>query len=181
MRKRDISITKSLLNVLQKDIETFWIEEKIKNSVKKFNSDVIDHLRETDFDWNFIDYSWQALSRFESRRGSSRSWVSSKSWEFFKSRERSIEERPLQITSRVINNKEFSETITLFSLIRKFSQSFTLIRNIRRSKLLSISIRKFIQWLTSIRKRISSQTIISIIFISIFEVLSVLSIIERIL
>ncbi len=120
MRKRDISITKSLLNVLQKDIETFWIEEKIKNSVKKFNSDVIDHLRETDFDWNFIDYSWQALSRFESRRGSSRSWVSSKSWEFFKSRERSIEERSLQSTKEKSLQQSSIRSSRVSSITRNF-------------------------------------------------------------
>ncbi len=71
MRKRDYSIVKALFEVLKKDIETSWIEEELADSFEKFNSDVIDHLRETDFERNSRDYSWQTKSRSESRRESS--------------------------------------------------------------------------------------------------------------
>ncbi len=59
MRKRDYSVVKALFEVLQKDIETFWIEEELADRIEKFNSNVIDHLRETDFERNLRDYSWQ--------------------------------------------------------------------------------------------------------------------------
>jgi hypothetical protein len=58
MRKRDYSIVKALFEVLKKDTETSWIEEELASSLEKFNSDVIDHLRETDFERNSRDYSW---------------------------------------------------------------------------------------------------------------------------
>jgi hypothetical protein len=67
MKKRDYSIVKALFEVLKKDIETFWIEEKLVNNFEKFNSNVIDHFRKIDFDRNFINYSWQTQSRSESR------------------------------------------------------------------------------------------------------------------
>jgi hypothetical protein len=57
MRKRDYSIVKALFEVLKKDIETLLIEEELLDNIEKFNSDVIDHLRETDFERNSRDYS----------------------------------------------------------------------------------------------------------------------------
>ncbi len=72
MRKRDYSIVKALFEVLEKDIETSWIEEEFASSFEKFNSDVIDHLCKIDFDRNSIDYSWQtAQSRSGSRKSES--------------------------------------------------------------------------------------------------------------
>jgi hypothetical protein len=68
MRKRDYSIVKALFEVLKKDIETSWIEEELASSFQKFNSDVIDHLRETDFERNSRDYSWQTKSLSRERR-----------------------------------------------------------------------------------------------------------------
>ncbi len=72
MRKRDYSIVKALFEVLKKDIETSWIEKELASSFEKFNSHVIDHLRETDFERNSRDYSWQTKSRSESRESLSR-------------------------------------------------------------------------------------------------------------
>jgi hypothetical protein len=72
MKKRDYSIVKALFEVLQKNTETFWIEEELVDNIEKFNSDVIDHLRETDFDRNFKHYSWQTKSRSKSQESLSR-------------------------------------------------------------------------------------------------------------
>jgi hypothetical protein len=72
MRKRDYLVVKALFEVLKKDTETLWIKEELASSFEKFNSDVIDHLRKTDFGRNLIDYSWQAKSRSESRKSESR-------------------------------------------------------------------------------------------------------------
>ncbi len=74
MRKRDYSIVKALFEVLKKDTETLWIEEELTSNLEKFNLDVIDHLRETDFDRNSKDYSWQTKSWLKSRRESSSSF-----------------------------------------------------------------------------------------------------------
>jgi hypothetical protein len=80
LRKRDvwilkdskIIIAKSLIQILEKEHSTLWIEAKIINSAEKFASDVIDHLRKIDFDRNFINYSWQTTqSRFESQKSES--------------------------------------------------------------------------------------------------------------
>jgi hypothetical protein len=70
MRKRGYSVVKALFEVLKKDTETPWTEEELASSPEKFNSDVIDHLRKTDFGRNPIDYSWQAA---QSRSGSRKS------------------------------------------------------------------------------------------------------------
>ncbi len=70
--QRDYSVAKALFKILQKNIETSWIEEKLADSIVKFNSDVIDHLRETDFERNSRDYSWQTKSRSRSRESLSR-------------------------------------------------------------------------------------------------------------
>ncbi len=71
MRRRDYSIVKALFEVLQIDINTLWIEEELVDNIEKFNSDVIDHLRKTDFDRNLRDYSWHTKSRSKSWRESS--------------------------------------------------------------------------------------------------------------
>jgi hypothetical protein len=72
LRKRDYSIVKALFEVLKKDIETLWIEEELVDSIEKFNINVINHLRETDFERNSRDYSWQTKSRSESGESLSR-------------------------------------------------------------------------------------------------------------
>jgi hypothetical protein len=77
MRKRDYSVVKALFEVLEKDTETPWTEEELAISPEKFNSDVIDHLRETDFGRNPKDYSWQAKSRSGSRKSGSQARGSS--------------------------------------------------------------------------------------------------------
>ncbi len=80
LRKRDvwvlkdsrIIIAKFLIRILEEEHLTFWIEEEIVNNAEKFASDVIDHLRKTNFDRNLIDYSWQAAqSRSESQKSES--------------------------------------------------------------------------------------------------------------
>jgi hypothetical protein len=90
MRKRDYSIVKALFEVLKKDIETFWIEEELADNLEKFNSDVIDYLRETNFERNSKDYSWQTKSRSESRKSESQTRDSSSSL-----RERSTQSKSL--------------------------------------------------------------------------------------
>jgi hypothetical protein len=69
-REREIVITKTFANTMKKKTQTSWIEEEIKNSTESFDFDVINHLRETNFEQNSRDYSWQASLRFGSRRTS---------------------------------------------------------------------------------------------------------------
>jgi hypothetical protein len=65
-------IAKSLIRVLEKEHFTLWIEDEIVNNAEKFEADVIDHLRKTNFDRNLINYSWQtAQSRSESQKSES--------------------------------------------------------------------------------------------------------------
>jgi hypothetical protein len=100
MRKRDYSIVKALFEVLKNDTETLWIEEELADSLEKFNSDVIDHLRKIDFDRNLIDYSWQTQSRSESRESLSRERPSQikfvQSIETLKKEKQSIRQRSLE-------------------------------------------------------------------------------------
>jgi hypothetical protein len=72
-REREIVITKTLANTMKKKTQTSWIEEEIKNSIESFHFDVINHLRETTFERNSRDYSWQVSSRSKSRRAFLRS------------------------------------------------------------------------------------------------------------
>jgi hypothetical protein len=52
-----VIIAKSLIRTLEKEHPTSSTEAEIVNNTKKFQSNVIDHLRKTDFDRNLIDYS----------------------------------------------------------------------------------------------------------------------------
>ncbi len=68
-RQRDTSINKVLFAVIQKETKTSWIEEEVMNCLNEdFKSNIIKLLLETNFDRNLKNYSWQAKSRFESRR-----------------------------------------------------------------------------------------------------------------
>ncbi len=68
-RQKRKTIAKSLQEVLEKDTETAWTEEKILDSLdEKFESSKITRLIETDFERNSRDYSWQASSRSESAK-----------------------------------------------------------------------------------------------------------------
>ncbi len=100
MKKRDYSIVKALFEVLKKDIETLWIEEELASSLEKFNSNVIDYLRETNFERNSKDYSWQTKSRSESRKSKSQARESSSSL-----RERSTQSKSLD---QFLNKEELS-------------------------------------------------------------------------
>jgi hypothetical protein len=91
-RKREIVITKTFANTMKKETQTSWTEEEMKSNTESFDSDVINHLRETNFERNSRDYSWQASSRFESRRASSRKSLR----ESFESRESSLRDRSVE-------------------------------------------------------------------------------------
>ncbi len=88
-REREIVIAKTFANKMKKDTQTQWIEEEIKSSTESFDSYVINHLRETNFERNSRDYSWQTSSRSESRRVSSRQSLRESS----ESRESSVRDR----------------------------------------------------------------------------------------
>jgi hypothetical protein len=120
MKKRDYSIVKALFEVLKKDIETFWVEEKLASNLEKFNSDVIDHLRETDFDRNSKDYSWQTKSRSESRESLSRErWSQTK---FVQSIENLLNKEKLSQTKFVqsIENSLNKEKLSIKQRSRSF-------------------------------------------------------------
>ncbi len=132
MRKRDYSIVKALFEVLKKDIETSWIEEELVNSLEKFNSDVIDHLDETDFDRNSRDYSWQTKSWSELRESLSR--------------ERRSQTRFVQSIENLLNKEKLS--------IRQRSSSFHS-QNNQKSFFIELqnvqSIVEFNRWDSSIK------------------------------
>ncbi len=80
-------IAKFLIRIFEEEHLMLWIEEEIVNSAEKFDSDVIDHLRKTDFDRNIIDYSWQtAQSRSESQKSRSARQSSLREWSTQKKR-----------------------------------------------------------------------------------------------
>jgi hypothetical protein len=58
LKDSNMIIAKSLIQTFEKERFILWIEAKIVNNSKKFESNVIDHLRKIDFDRNSIDYSW---------------------------------------------------------------------------------------------------------------------------
>jgi hypothetical protein len=100
-REREIVITKTFANTMKKETQTSWIEEEIMINTESFDFDVIRHLRETNFERNSRDYSWQVSSRSESRRAFFKSQYSFRSRKKSRSRElsfrdRSLEERSLQ-------------------------------------------------------------------------------------
>ncbi len=101
-RQERKTIAKSLQEVLEKDTETAWTEEKILDSLdEKFESSKITRLIETDFERNPRDYSWQASSRSESRRTSSRqSSRFASSRQSSRSRESSFRDRSLKERSQ---------------------------------------------------------------------------------
>jgi hypothetical protein len=105
-RQKRKTIARSLQEVLEKKTETTWIEKKILNSLdEKFESSKIIRLIETDFERNSRDYSWQASSRSESRRASSRQSFRSRESSF---RDRSSRERSLQQSSMKHLSRESS-------------------------------------------------------------------------
>jgi hypothetical protein len=191
-REREIVITKTLANTMKKETQTSWTEKEIMINTESFDFDVIRHLRETNFERNSRDYSWQVSSRSRSRRAFSRSQYLSRSREKSRSREssfrdRSVEERAFQQASmrqlsRVINSKKFSQTIIFIFISIKNSENISIIifRNFN-------NITKFLQWFIIfiiIEKRLHSSfrkkvDVISII--SFFKILSVISIIVAIL
>ncbi len=103
-REREIVITKTFANTMKKETQTSWTEKEIMINTESFDFDVVRHLRETNFERNLRDYSWQVSSRSKSRRAFSRSQYSSRSrkksrsWESL-FRDRSVEERAFQQAS----------------------------------------------------------------------------------
>ncbi len=143
LRKRDvwilkdskIIIAKFLIQILEKERFTLWIEAKIVNNSEKFESNVIDHLRKIDFDRNFIDYSWQIQSRFESRKSES-----------------SFCERSIQSSIQTLNKEKLfiRQRSSLQSIKQRF---FELIKQRSSS---SQSIRQRLLTFQSIKQRFSS-------------------------
>jgi hypothetical protein len=139
LRKRDVwvlkdskmIIAKFLIQILEKEHSTFWIEAKIVNNAEKFESDVIDHLRKIDFDRNSIDYSWQAQSRFESRKSeSSLRRRSIQSFQFLNKEKLSIRQRS-SLSQSIRQQSSQSTKQRSFQLIRQRFSSSQLIK--RRS------------------------------------------------
>jgi ribonuclease HI len=126
LRKRDVWILKDskmiiakfLIQILEKEHSTLWMKAKIVNSSKKFESDVIDHLRKIDFDRNSIDYSWQTIqSRFESRKSESSFRKRS-----IQSSIQSLNKEKLLIRQRSSSSQSIRQRF--FESIRKRSSSF---------------------------------------------------------
>jgi hypothetical protein len=117
LRKRDvwilkdarIIIAKFLIRILEKEHFTFWIEEEIVNNAEKFKSDVIDHLRKTNFDRNLINYLWQtAQSRSKSQK--------SKSARQSSLRERSTQKKFFHHSQSLNKKKIVNQTAILISI-----------------------------------------------------------------
>ncbi len=113
LRKRDvwvlknnkIIIARSLVNILQEENSTLWIEDEIRACIKlkKFIFNSIKHLLKTDFDRNSKNYFWQAQSQSESKESSRESQDSS-------TRERSITKKSVksmqkQLMKKVMKNE----------------------------------------------------------------------------
>jgi hypothetical protein len=133
LRKRDVWVLKNskmiiaklLIQILEKEHSTFWIEEEIVNNSEKFESNFIDHLRKVDFDRNFINYSWQAAqSRSESRKSkSSIRKRSIQSIQSLKKEKLSIRQR-FSISQSIRQRSSFSQQF--LQSIRQWSSSFQL-------------------------------------------------------
>ncbi len=143
-RQKRKTIARSLQEVLEKDIKTTWTEKKILNSLnEKFESSKIIRLIETDFERNSRDYSWQASSRSESRRESSKSRDSFESRES-SFRDRSLEERSLQ-KERSLQQSSMRHLSRESSIARNFfrqsssSQSQSKVQEISSSEVSEIS------------------------------------------
>jgi hypothetical protein len=124
LRKRDVwvlkdsqmTIAKFLIRTLEEEHLTSWIEEEIVNSVEKFQSDVIDHLRKIDFERNLIDYSSQTA---QSRSGSQKSESA---------RQSSLRERSIQSSSRERSTQSIQSLNKEKLSIRQRSSSSQFIR-----------------------------------------------------
>ncbi len=116
-REREIVITKTLANTMKKKTQTSWTEKEIMINIESFDSEVIRHLRETNFERNSRDYSWQASSRSESRRASSRQSSRSRESSF---RDRSVEERALHLEKRAFHQASVRQLSRESSITRNF-------------------------------------------------------------
>jgi hypothetical protein len=96
MKHERKTIAKSLHDVLQKETETFWIEEEILRcmSTENFISYRIELLLETEFGRRPKDYLWQAKRRSSRRESSSRG--------------SSVQKKPLSRFSKFFQSSEFS-------------------------------------------------------------------------
>ncbi len=149
-REREIVITKTFANTMKKETQTSWIEKEIKSNTEFFDFDVINSLRETNFERNSRDYFWQTSSRFESRRASSRQSLR-ESFEFRQSsrrresscRDRSAEERSFQ-----------KDKLLQQSSMRHLSRESSIARNFFRQ---SSSSQSKIQEISSSKNSYSDQ------------------------
>ncbi len=144
---------------MKKETQTSWTKKEIMINTESFDFDVIRHLRETNFERNSRDYSWQALSRSESRRISSRQSLRESSGSRQSSRpreslfrDRSEEERSLQ-EERSFHHEISLQGERLFhqASVRQLSRESSIARDFLRQS----SSSSFSQEISSFQPKIS--------------------------